>query len=618
MSRKHKRKHQSYPVPYPNQKKESHDDFDLKFWRNILILASLLVYLILFPPFLKNLTLGGHDAGAHLTYLRLMADALSQGQFPVRWIEWVVPGQNQPLFSYYQPLLYYLGQIPHFLGFDILNSLYLTILALWLFSGLITYLFVKNITKNTLAGLVASCLYVFAPYHILDVFVRSAYPESIALAFVPGMFWAIERLITTEKRIYTSLLAVFTAATFVSHPPTLLMFGVPLFFYICFLFFTKFKSEFKLKLLIKNAVLIFLGFALGGGLSAFFAIPALLQQTLTKASSLNAGYLDFHNHFVCLTQLVWSDWNYGTSIMGCTDQISFQVGIVNWIIIVAVIAVLAFYLYKKINHPTNKQAIFWLAIAFFGMYMTLSVSQPFWEGIPYASFLQFPWRFLSVVMFSTAILSGMLFTYLRKETHKMVLFVALIILTPLLSYSFLQPAAYLPKDYFAQDSPGFYKGIAKEQQGQTALMGYFPKTMEVLPEQNKVPLSKIALSDPKATGKVIKDTFNYKEFNISSDSPLKAELFIHYFPGWTFSINDIPVTPDTSNIYDFVYLSLPSGNNKIVAKFDNTPLITVANSISLLSILILLVLLAFEARKIIPVKAGLPKQAKTDALIEEV
>lgn len=610
MSRKHKRNQIQKPQPK--------EDFDLRFWRNVLIFLSLFVYLIIFPPFFKNQALGGHDAGAHLTYLRLMTDALSQGQFPVRWIEWVAPGQNQPLFSYYQPLLYYLGQIPHFLGFDILNSLYLTVLFLWLFSGLITYLFVKNITKDTLAGLVASSLYVFAPYHILDVFVRSAYPESIALAFAPGMFWAVERLIATEKRIYLGLLAIFTAATFVSHPPTLLMFGVPLLFYVCFLFFEKLKSGFNPKLLTKNIIFIFLGFALGGGLSAFFAIPALLQQGLTKASSLNVGYLDFHKHFVCLTQLFWSDWGYGTSQPGCADQLSFQLGIVNWAVIVFIIAILAFYLYKKIAHPAIKQTLFWLSIAFFGMYMTLSFSQPFWEGTPYLSFLQFPWRFLSVAIFAAAILSGILFTYLRKETYKIALFIIFMTLTPLLSYSFLQPAAYLPKDYFAQDSPDFYKGIAKGQQGQTALMGYFPKKMEVLPEQNKVPLSKIALSDPKATGKVIKDTFNYKEFNISSDSPLKAKLFIHYFPGWTFSINDIPVTPDTSNIYDFVYLSLPSGNNKIVAKFDNTPLITVANSISLLSILILLVFLAFEARKIIPVKTGLPKQAKTDALIEEV
>ena len=622
MSRKHKKKIQFYPTSYLNQKKDSQDDFDLKFWKNILIFLSLFIYLILFPPFFKDQTLGGHDAGAHLTYLRLMTDALSQGQFPVRWIEWVTPGQNQPLFSYYQPLLYYLGQIPHFLGFDILNSLYITVLFLWLFSGLITYLFVKNITKNALAGLVASCLYVFAPYHILDVFVRSAYPESIALAFAPGMFWAVERFITTEKRIYLSLLAVFTAATFVSHPPTLLMFGVPLLLYICFLFFTKFKSEFNLKLLIKNAFLVLLGFVLGGGLSAFFALPALLQQNLTKSSTLSAGYLDFHNHFVCLTQLFWSNWGYGTSQPGCSDQISFQLGIINWVIIIAIITTLIFYFYKKINHPTNKHAIFWLAMAFFGMYMTLSVSQPFWEGIPYASFLQFPWRFLAVAIFAVSVLSGILFTYLKKETYKIGLFIVLMIITPVLSYSFLQPAAYLPKDYFAQDSQDFYKGIAKGQQGGTAEIGYFPRTMDVLPEVGKISPFGAAIVNQdvnaSASGNTIKSTFTYKEFVINSYLPIKIELFVHYFPGWKFTVNGNSVKPDTANIYDFVYLDLPAGNNKIVAEFTNTPTVSIANYVTLISILLLIILAASSVVKKFPkIKRDSSRRPKKNVVINE-
>jgi hypothetical protein len=106
---------------------------NLDLIEKILIILSLGIYFLLFPPFFKNLTLAGHDVGSHLTYLRIFTDALSQGQFPVRWIEWVVGGQNQPLFNFYQPLLYYIAQIPHFFGSDISNSLYQTVLFLWLF-----------------------------------------------------------------------------------------------------------------------------------------------------------------------------------------------------------------------------------------------------------------------------------------------------------------------------------------------------------------------------------------------------------------------------------------------------------------------------------------------------
>jgi hypothetical protein len=148
-------------------------------------------------------------------------------------------------------------------------------------------------------------------------------------------------------------------------------------------------------------------------------------------------------------------------------------------------------------------------------------------------------------------------------------------------------------------------------------MGYFPETMAVLPDQSTVPSSEIAVSSQNAVIRVVKSTFTYKEFTLSSNSPVEVKLFLHYFPGWKFSINKTVVTPDTANIYDFVYLSVPAGNNKIVAEFENTPLITVANNISLLSILILIVFSAFELKKIIQVKAGL-SQSKTAGPIEEI
>ena len=608
MSKKHKHKQKNYSFSSQNQvqKPQNHDDFDLRLWRNILILLSLLIYLIIFPPFLKNQVLGGHDAGTHLAYLRIFTDAFSQGQFPVRWMEWIIPGQSQPLFSYYQPLLYYLGQIPHLLGLNILNSLYTTVIFSWLFSGLMIFLFVRNITKNTLAGLAAACIYVFAPYHILDVFVRAAYPEVIALSFAPGMFWALERLFVTEKRIYIGFLALFTAVTFVSHPPTLLILGIPLFFYFLFLILGKLDIETPdLKQIVKKILYTSGSFLLAGGLASFFAIPALFQQGLTQASSLESGYLDFHNHFICLTQLFWSNWGYGDSVQGCSDQLSFQVGIVNWLVILTAIGILGFYFYKKSSHPVNKRVIFWLSMAFLGMYMTLSYSQPFWEGLPYIAFIQFPWRFLSVVIFSVSILSGILFMYVKKETYKMILFTALIIAAPLLTYSYLQPAAYLPNNYFGQDSKNFYQ----ENQDASAISGYFPKTMAVLPQTGTIPKGEISTSNPNATVSVIKSTFTDKEFSVSSTSPLQIELFIHYFPGWKFSSNNLPLIPNTANIYGFVFLNVPAGISTITAQYTNTPLITFSNYLSLISIFVLIFLIFIPGAYLV-VYAKLKKRQK--------
>ncbi len=72
-----------------------------------------------------------HDSAAHFTYAYLFDRAIAQGQFPVRWIEWVRDGHGQPLFSFYQPGLYYLTQITHVVVPSLSRSLSVTVLIAW-------------------------------------------------------------------------------------------------------------------------------------------------------------------------------------------------------------------------------------------------------------------------------------------------------------------------------------------------------------------------------------------------------------------------------------------------------------------------------------------------------
>jgi len=70
--------------PYDFYYKKQEENKPTRNWdliEKVLIVLSLGIYFLLFPPFFKNLTLAGHDVGSHLTYLRLFTDALSQGQF---------------------------------------------------------------------------------------------------------------------------------------------------------------------------------------------------------------------------------------------------------------------------------------------------------------------------------------------------------------------------------------------------------------------------------------------------------------------------------------------------------------------------------------------------------
>ena len=53
------------------------------------------------------------------------------------------------------------------------------------------------------AALVAAIAYVYVPYHLLDIYVRAAMGETLALALLPFALWAVRRAI-----LRPSLLAV--------------------------------------------------------------------------------------------------------------------------------------------------------------------------------------------------------------------------------------------------------------------------------------------------------------------------------------------------------------------------------------------------------------------------
>lgn len=592
MSRK-KKKQKLQNITYRNQVIERENSLNPRIasWEKIITYASLLIYIVCIPPFLKDGVMAGHDSAAHMVRLRIFFDALSQGQFPVRWIEWVIPGNSQPFFSYYGPLLYYSASFFHFVGVSIASSLSLTVILSWFLSGMFVYLFVKNLVGR-LGGTVAATLFVFAPYHILDIFVRAAYPEVLALAFIPALFWALERFLATEKHWYGVCFAVFLAMTALSHPPTLLQFCVPLAAFSAVFMFKNPKN------ILRKLIALTVFFVLGFGLAAFFLIPAW-SQNFIQSVWLHNGYYDFHQHFACFTQLIWSNWTYGISVPGCNDQLSFQLGIINWTVLLSAAGIFTYEFFRKKKHESQRFLLLWFLLALFGMYLTLEISLPWWEGVPLFSFVQYPWRFLSIACFSSSILAGYLVAYFKPGIWRATLVAVLLILAPVLVISYLHPVTYLPNNYYGQDSTSFYNGTAVGQKDAQPEPGYFPKAMEALPKERSIPASEIGIDDQSGVVTVTKSDMAEKQATIETRNGTTVHFSIHNFAGWKFFVDGQQIEVSTDPLYDFVSFELRNGKHTVDAQFTDTPLVTVANIVTVVSFFLLLALL-FLPKKILP------------------
>ena len=168
-----------------------------------VVVAALLALVV--PVVIRGGLPAGHDTPAHLTYTYLFDRALTEGQFPVRWIEWVREGHGQPLFNFYQPGLFYFVQVIHLLVPSLTVSLKLTILLLWWLGAGFMYMFLRRCGRLAAAG--GALVFAFSPYLMLDVFVRCAYPELAGIVFAVGVLWALDGWLRTNRPVWLAVLA---------------------------------------------------------------------------------------------------------------------------------------------------------------------------------------------------------------------------------------------------------------------------------------------------------------------------------------------------------------------------------------------------------------------------
>lgn len=547
-----------------------------KFWYRVLFFSSLFLFILIIPPFFGKGIFSGHDILIHTIYIRAFENALLGGQFPVRWIEWFLRGYNQPTFNYYQPLFYYVVLIPRIFGFSYSLSLSFTIVAFWLLSGFFMFLFARRYFGN-LGGMLSAIFYVFAPYHISDIFVRAALPEFIALTIIPAIFWANKSFFDTGKGIYLFFAAILTGALIISHSPIFIMFAPFIILYILYLFWEN-KKLVQAKFLFYSLS----AFVIGFGAVSFFILPAVFEQKFIQSIFLQAGYYSFRNHFVCLYQLFSPRWGYGISTPDCNDGMSFQLGIANWLVVFFVVGFLLHQYKKKKFEKSYFLFVLFLSFIVISLYLTLFISLAIWEGVGLFSFIQYPWRFLALASFSASVMGGGVISLFKKESNGYLAYLILVVLVVVSSFWYLKPAMYIREEQLGIESKDFSKNKDINKEGFMPEIGYMPIWAQVLPSMSTIPKEgvKIIGGNEKANIKVVMDTPARKEYKAVSDQDYKLGFYVHYFPGWKLYINGSPGNISYDNVYGFIEFNVPRGEHKIVLRFENTPIRKTGNILS--------------------------------------
>ncbi|MCH7640942.1 hypothetical protein IID22_01915 [Patescibacteria group bacterium] len=522
-----------------------------------------------------------------------MEKCFLDGQIPCRWVPDMGYGFGLPLFNFYPPLPYLMGQAIRVIGYSFVTTVKLTFALSFIVSGITMYLLAKEFFGR-LGGVLSSIFYIWAPYHAVDVYVRGAMNEAWALVWFPLIFWGGYRLVISKKQEgirWIILLALAWFALLTSHNLMVLIFA-PFFGLWILLHLWRENAWHKIPQLLISGVWAF-------GLAAFFSLPVLFERNLIDVSRLTQGYFEYQAHFVSIRQLLFSRfWGYGVSAWGVeNDGMSFQVGHILWglsLVVGIILVIKVIRGIRKIKDLKKDRLLFvtgfLLLVGWFSAFMAHSHSTPIWLAIEPLRFVQFPWRFLTIVIFAFSFIVGSLALVFRSKRRffdyafaplRMTMTSLLIILLVVFNWNYFRP--HSGRMGLLTDEEKF-SGLAWRLQQKGGYNDYLPRTAKETPNSPQVGVAEV-LEGKGSITKASQGT-NWAKFDANIESEeAQVRINIFYFPNWKVFVDGDEIgtfIPEDEKL-GRMNISLGQGEHLVYAQLFNTPVRTWSNIISIFS-----------------------------------
>lgn len=545
---------------------------------------AILVILLLVIPAAIPLLKGGFfyfSDEPHIANLYQMIRAIGSGQFPPRMAPDMSYGYGHPLFNFYYVLPFYLGSIVFGLTKSLISSYKIITLITIPLSSVAMYYWLKQHTSKFLS-VAGAILYVYTPYRAVDLYIRGSLGENYAFIFFPLTALFVYKSINKKDPKYIGLLGISVAALILSHNLSPLIFLPWLGLYALTLAWKKG---------IKNIRKPIYGILLGLGGSSYWWLPALIDKGLLANQAVFA-YID---HFPFIKQLIIPYWGYGSSVWGPTDELSFQIGVVN---LVLVLFAGIWFLRRKTKKNTSVALL--IICYFFSAVFLMNIRSNFlWKSFFLADYIQFPWRLL---MITTFLSSSLVIVFNKKKPSSKILAVSIVVLSMLLTLNYFKPSEYYYPDddyflkrFFANRTiEGERDNISDQYKNYSEDYLLLPQTVGERP--SSFPDEKIVSSDAEVVSIKEISAVNY-ESEIVTDTNSHVTVNFYYFPGWQLKVDEEIVSAEILKPFGNMSVEIPPGTHTLSVEWIETPLRKAANAISILSAIIIIMFFVFRGKR---------------------
>jgi hypothetical protein len=548
---------------------------------------SLATALLVLAPFLVLGIASGHDFEFHAASWLDVAGQWKEGILFPRWAEWANHGFGEPRFIFYPPLSWLLGAaLGSVLPWNAVPIVFIVLVQT--LAGLCAFRLARSVASRGGALFGAAC-YAANPYALLVIYMRSDFAEQLGVAFFPLLILFALRVAgilpadgdgATARRVRLDIAwcSLVFGAMWLSNAPA----GVLASYSAALLFAWGVLRQKSLWPGIRG----FAGLTLGFALVAFYLIPAAYEQPWVNIAQALASGLQPGENFLFTVindpEHTWFNW------------IASGVAILL-LILTGISAVLA----RRGEGQLRAQAApagtplfgrgteVWGAMVVLGAAGTvlmLRFTEIVWRVLPKLRFVQFPWRWMSLLAVCYAFFMAASF---RRGARAWVLVVAT-------AMCCVGTAEVLVQNgwWDTEDLPTLKAAIEK-QAGYDGTDEYDPAGDDHYDIAASSPPFQL-LYDEEQPGKlpdtrVLVRRWNAenKELTVTSNEDVRMALRLLVYPAWRVEVNGVAVPPQRAEEVAQMILALRAGTSQIRVYFARTADRTIGAGISVIALAIL-------------------------------
>lgn len=366
-------------------------------YANIAIIFIVSIFVCL-PLLNKNCNIYIDDGIQHLCRLIGTEQTLVSKQFLPMIMSNFCNNFGYSWNIFYSPLTAYIPLIFRIFSFSFETCLKLFMFVVTVATGIAMYKFVIKITKNKNIAILASVLYIIAPYRITDMYVRMALAELTSFIFIPMVFSGMYSIINENKK--SSLLIIGASGLILTHTVVCMYTAILCFVYLI-VFIRKLNKKSILNLLVSLLMIVLITSFYWVGLAQHYFSTS--YEVFVPGRMERVDVLNFYK--TSLSQLVYTDQE---------QNMIYEIGIVTFIgLLLTPIAIMKFEKQEREKDFTKIYGLFGIL----GIVLTIMTLKIFpFEKLPGTfTMIQFTFRLFEFTSFFFAIISAVNFWILIKN-----------------------------------------------------------------------------------------------------------------------------------------------------------------------------------------------------------